>query len=82
MFMSDCTNGYQPDIVFVIDKSGSICDSDPMYLFGRDRTCDNWKFLATFVHNVVSDLIIGPTATRVGLVSFDSSSRVQWTLDR
>ena len=53
------------DLVFVLDSSGSIRDSNP-----ADGSYDNWSLLLQFVVNVINRLSVGPTATQVGVVKF------------
>jgi len=53
----------QVDICFVVDYSGSIRDTNPPGV-------DNWQLVINFMVKVVSDINIGPTTTRVGVVSF------------
>lgn len=81
LFCSDCVASAL-DLVFVVDGSGSICDVDPKFEYGRDITCDNWNFILTFMVDFVNDMDIGLTATRVGLVTFASTAVVQWDLKR
>ena len=74
----DCNGGI--DLVFVLDDSGSICDNDPAFVYGRDSTCNNWQFITQFASNIISGMTIGTSNTLVGLVQFDSSAIVRWTL--
>ena len=67
--------------MFVLDDSGSICDADSNFVYGRDSTCGNWGFIKQFVYNIVNGMNIGPSATMVGVVRFDSNALVGWTLD-
>ena len=69
------------DLVFVLDDSGSICDADSNFVYGRDSTCGNWGFIKQFVYNIVNGMNIGPSNTMVGLVRFDSTATVGWKLD-
>ena len=69
------------DLVFVLDDSGSICDADSNFVYGRDSTCGNWGFIKQFVYTIVNGMNIGPSATMVGVVRFDSNAAVGWTLD-
>lgn len=70
------------DITFVVDTSGSICDTDKNYTFGRDMNCNNFEKLKTFLKNIVSSLNVGVNANRVALVIFRSEANVAWPLDR
>ncbi|ESO10939.1 hypothetical protein HELRODRAFT_136819, partial [Helobdella robusta] len=78
----DCVQSPNLDIVFVVDESGSICDTDPGFVYGRDSTCTNFRNLLTFVSNLVDSFTIGPSNYRVGMVTFSSSAEVRWRLDR
>jgi hypothetical protein len=51
------------DVVFVIDNSGSIGDSDP-------PGGNNWQLILNFIKSVVQMLDIGPEAIRVAAVDF------------
>lgn len=68
------------DLVFVVDGSGSICDNDPKFVYGTDVTCDNWKFALKFMEDFVSDMDIGLTSTRVGLVTFATTATLGWNM--
>ena len=70
------------DVAFVVDTSGSICDTDPNYVFGRDMNCNNFEKLKTFLKDIVSSLNVGPNANRVALVIFRTTAYVAWPLDR
>ena len=65
----------------MLDDSGSICDADSNFVYGRDSTCGNWGFIKQFVYNIVNGMNIGPSYTMVGLVRFDSTAVVGWTLN-
>lgn len=70
------------DLVFFVDTSGSICDSDPLFVYGTDTTCNNWKFILQFIVDFVNATDIGESATRVGLVTFATGARVAWDLKK
>lgn len=70
------------DLVFVVDGSGSICDNDPDFVYGKDVTCNNWKFILQFMVDFVRDMEIGFSATRVGLVTFATQAELEWNLTR
>lgn len=70
------------DLVFVVDGSGSICDNDPDFEYGKDVTCNNWKFILQFMVDFVRDMEIGYSATRVGLVTFATQAELEWNLTR
>ncbi|ELT92983.1 hypothetical protein CAPTEDRAFT_220507 [Capitella teleta] len=61
----DCS---QADIIFVMDSSGSVGDS-------------NWKLVLQFVQNVVDNLDIGSHATRVGAITYGNRATVNFYLD-
>ena len=56
------------DIYFVMDESGSVGVS-------------NYELMKQFVHNTVSEFDIGPDDTQVGVISYDSSARVEFYLN-
>ena len=56
------------DLVFVLDSSGSIRDSNP-----TDGSFDNWALLLQFVINIIQQLPIGEDFFRVGVVRFSNS---------
>ena len=76
------TSMSQKDVVFVIDGSGSICNSDPGFRNGEDTTCNNWHSLISAIVNITSFFTIGPSNIMVGLVLFEKDAKVLWTLDR
>lgn len=64
------TAGCDPrDIVFVIDSSGSVRDTNP-----PDGSTDNWQLMLQFVNDVVYRLPISANGTRVGFVRFSTSA--------
>jgi hypothetical protein len=77
----DCV-GQGLDLVFVVDGSGSICDNDPKFQYGKDTTCDNWNFILKFMGDFVNDMDIGLTSTRVGLVTFATTATLGWDLKK
>lgn len=68
------------DICFVVDASGSICDTDPNFDYTRDETCNNWNLMLQFMHRIADELNIGLTEFRFGMVLFDTTARVGWNL--
>lgn len=70
------------DLCFVVDASASICDSDPNYNRTTDETCDNWKSVVQFIHDVVANMTIGQSDTRVALVVFNTKANMRWRLTR
>ena len=77
---SDCSRLL--DLCFVVDASASICDSDPNYDKATDDTCDNWKSVVKFVHDVAAAMTIGADETRVALVLFATRANMRWPLTR
>lgn len=57
-----CT-GARGDLVFVIDSSGSIRDSNP-----SDGSYDNWNLILGFLNDFVDRLPISTDDYRVGIV--------------
>ncbi len=55
------------DVVFIIDQSGSVGES-------------NHDLAKQFISNVVSFFSISPTQTRVGIVTYSRSSRIEFDL--
>ena len=56
----DCPEG-RADIVFLVDRSGSIEKSDPV-----DGQGTNWEQIKKFMVNFCEDLTIGPNNVQVG----------------
>ena len=67
-------------MVLVVDRSGSICDTDPTFTAG-DTTCKNWQLVVGFLEGLVDILQVG-TKARVGLVLFSDNAQVEFTLDK
>ena len=73
--MSTCVQAAPPpdcsrvplDLVFVLDSSGSISDSDSNPF---DQIYENWDLMLDFVVHVIDALPIGSNQTRVGVVKF------------
>ena len=57
------------DCVFILDQSGSVGE-------------DNHDIAKLFIQNVVSFFSIGASQTRVGFVSYSTSSRIEFDLNR
>ncbi|CAH1789221.1 unnamed protein product [Owenia fusiformis] len=57
------------DIIFAIDSSGSIGDA-------------NFTLILDFVAGIVQDIEIGPTANRIGAMSFSSDSVIRFHLNK
>ena len=60
----------QMDLAILIDGSGSICEKE-----GGDPSnpCSNWKFVLSFVNELLQGFTIGPKDTRVSLLTFARS---------
>ena len=52
------------DVVFVVDSSGSICNNENVDI------CDNWKTVLQFMEDLVDNLDVGKSKTRVGVVIY------------
>ena len=72
-----CANA-KLDIIFAVDGSGSICDNDPTFV---NNKCNNWDNMINFIENIVEFLSIGPSASKVGLLTFANDANIKWTLD-
>ena len=59
--------GGQADIVFLLDKSGSVQQT-------------NFNKMMQFVKNVVSDFTLGPNDVQVGVDTFSTSFHPEFTL--
>ena len=70
------------DLCFVVDSSASICDTDPYFIKGSDKTCGNFESMIDFIVSFVEALDIGEYATRVGLVEFATKAYLKWNLTR
>lgn len=57
------------DLVFVVDASGSIRNSNP-----SDNSYDNWMLMLQFINNIVNQFLVGPDKLQVGLVTFGNSA--------
>jgi len=62
------------DVVFCIDNSGSIGNSDPQ----GGRT---WQLVLDFTKRVIKEMNVHETMTHVGLVDFDDDARVDFVLE-
>lgn len=80
----DCSNETEFDVCFLIDRSGSICDTDPLFNFSNpeDKTCDNWRLAVNFVYSFVSNIYVGPNNVRVAVIIFDDKAMLMWNLSR
>ena len=70
------------DLAFVVDQSGSICDSDLTFHYDTDTTCSNWISIVQFIYNTVANLTIGPMDTNVALITFQTYVTLQWNLTK
>ena len=68
-FFTVCNTTQPADIVFILDASGSIGSTD-------------YQKMLSFVKRVLSGFNIGPQATQVGLITFDSSPYLQFYLNK
>lgn len=77
MFTGSVCTSTIADVVFLVDSSGSICDDLDV------RNCSNWQAMKNFINQIVDQLTIGASATRVGLVVYGTieSTRVEFFLD-
>ena len=69
------------DIVFIVDGSASLCDTDPSYdaNFG---SCDHWMAVLEFIEDIVRvQPIGGELGTQVGLIIYSTTATVEWYLD-
>ena len=64
------------DIVFVVDSSGSIRDTNP-----ADGAYDNWTLLLDFIVNLLSKLNVGQLGTHVGLVLYSNRANNEFFLN-
>lgn len=60
------------DLGFLLDTSGSI----------KDKGEANWDLIIDFCNNVISRFDIGPSATRVGLVTFSNGAQLRIKLNQ
>ena len=67
--MLGCNKTGGPDLIFVLDSSGSIGST-------------NFRKVKNFVKDVVGAFEIGSDKTRIGIIQFSSSSRVYFHLNR
>ena len=67
----------QADVCFVIDSSGSICESNSI-----GSSCDNWFLLLSFVNTIIDAFTIGEQQTRVGVVTFSNDATLTFPMNR
>jgi len=63
------------DVVFVLDNSASIRDSDTPGV-------NNWNRILSFVNGLINLTDIGLDMTRVGVVDYGQSAHIQFPLDK
>ena len=67
------------DLAFIIDGSGSICDSDPSRVVIDGQVhCDNWDTIVEFLTKFVEELEVGPNNVRVAMVVFGEDASLYW----
>lgn len=64
------------DLVFIVDSSGSIRDKNP-----SNDSYDNYDLLLQFVTDIIDQMTIGPSKTRVGLVIYSNLAKVEFHLN-
>ncbi|XP_057689800.1 collagen alpha-6(VI) chain isoform X1 [Corythoichthys intestinalis] len=64
----ECKGAKFADLVFVIDESGSIGNS-------------NFQLVRSFLHSIVSGLDVSPTKVQVGIVMYSKQARAQFFLN-
>ena len=72
--LSDCG---KVDLVFVVDASGSIRNSNP-----RDNSYDNWNLMLQFINDVIYRFNVGSAGLRVGLVTFGNLAHNEFFLSQ
>ena len=70
---ADCEGA--TDLIFVADRSGSICQDEDV------PRCDNWNTMLNFMANLVEGLNISPGATRVGVIVYGNLVYLEIGLD-
>ena len=71
---SSCANSVK-DLVFVLDSSGSVCNNEGV------NTCDNWESILQFVNEIIDELAIGNSETRIGIVVFGNMAKSELYLN-
>ena len=59
-----------------MDDSGSIRDKNP-----EDKSYDNFRILKSFIQNLVNRLPVGHNETRIGIIRFSTSTRIELRLN-
>lgn len=71
------------DLAFLVDGSGSICDNDPSKSEQDGiATCNNWISLKRFLQEIVSNLDIGESRTRIALITFANDAELIFDFNR
>ena len=73
--LTDNCDEVSADIVFVVDNSGSIMDSEQL------GAVSNWQLMKNFVISIVENLAIGGGRNRVGLVTFGNQGVNEFFMD-
>lgn len=66
--------GFVADIVFVVDSSGSIRDSNV-------GGVDNWELVTKFINGIVARFVVGQNAVRIGVVEYSEFAEHVFYLD-
>ena len=69
------------DLVFLWDRSGSICDFNPT--FNKDRPeegCDNWDTMRAFILQYVRGIPVSLQQNRVAMITFGTDAKIEWYL--
>lgn len=67
------------DLALLVDGSGSICEKQGGNSY---EPCDNWRFILTFINELLEGFTIGPKDTRVALEVFARSVEIPFDLRR
>lgn len=73
LFADNC-DSVSADIVFVVDNSGSIADTD-------QGSVSNWQLMLNFIIGIVQEIEISPTRNRVGMVTFGNSGKNEFFMN-
>lgn len=61
------------DLLFIMDGSSTIC--------GGTEACPKWASNLQFAKDIVSDLTIGPSESKVAVVTFSNEVNAEWNLN-
>lgn len=68
---------------FIVDTSGGVCNNDTDYDHVTGDSCSNWNFTRQFIHCLIAKFPNeSVNRTRVALITFDSSAKIIFGLDR